>query len=162
MKKLFIIIFVLLGHINLYSFEKLNIGYGQDLDSSDVLKISAIKKLDYVFIKDTKMDFEVSAEYLKGKKDDMFIFSAQPIISYDITDKLYSEFGIGIAYLTKDEIDDRRYGIQFHFKGSLGLGYKFSDSFESKLNITHYSNGNSHNDENEGLDIVMLNLIYSF
>lgn len=161
MKRLLLILFLLLGYSHLVAFEKVSFGFGKDIDNSDVYKIAIIKDLKYQFIKKTNMNLEVSADFLEGKIDKMFILSAQPLLTYNLTNRFYIELGIGLAYFSKTKIDSRKYGLKLQFKESIGLGYNISDRLVTKLNLSHYSNGNLRRD-NEGLDVTMLNLIYRF
>ena len=159
MKRLFLLFLFLYTYS--FAFDKMSIGYGGDTNDIAVYNVSLQKELDYQLIDSTDLSLEVSAEYVDGKNDDMFIISTQPMLSYDFTENLYLQAGIGIAYFSEENLDKKRFGMNFQFKESIGFGYRFNKKLESTLKYTHYSNADLNN-ENAGLDLVMLQLIYRF
>lgn len=159
MKKLFLLLLFLCSYS--FAFEKVSIGYGGDTNNIAVYNIALQKSLDYELIDNTDLNLEVSAEYVDGDKDDLYIISTQPMISYDFTEKFYIQAGVGIAYFSEEKLDKKRFGMNFQFKESIGFGYRFNKKLESTLKYTHYSNADLDN-ENAGLDLVMLQLIYKF
>ncbi|PLY05357.1 MAG: hypothetical protein C0625_15120 [Arcobacter sp.] len=160
MKKFILLMLFLCSYS--FAFEKISIGYGGDTNDVELYNIALHQNLDYQLIDNTNLTLEVSAEYVNGKDDDLFIISTQPMLSYDITDKLYIEGGVGIAYFSENKLDEKRFGMSFQFKESLGFGYRFSENLESTLKYTHYSNADLDKNENTGLDLVMLKLVYKF
>lgn len=159
MKKILITFFVLMSFC--FGFDKIAVGYGQDSDNSNVYNIAIQKDIDYKLIDNTELSFEISADFVDGKSNDLFIISVQPMLSYDINESFYIEAGVGIAYFSEKELNDRRFGTNFQFKESIGFGYKFNKEIESTLKYVHYSNADL-NKENSGLDMVMLQVVYTF
>ncbi|XPV70093.1 MAG: acyloxyacyl hydrolase [Halarcobacter sp.] len=161
MKKNFIILFFLIFSIqSLNAFDKVSLSYGHK-DDIDITGISLIKDIDYEILDNLNLSIELLGEYAKGKQDDMFIISAQPMASYDLTKNLYFEAGAGIAHFTKEQLDKKRFGMNFQFKESVGFGYRFSDILEATLKYNHYSNADLAG-SNAGLDFVALRVIYRF
>lgn len=144
----------------IYSFDKISVGVGKTLDNQ-VYNISFQKDLDYILIKDTKSILEVSIDNVKDSSSDLSIISTQAIIEFKLNNKLFSEVGGGIAYFSDTKFEDRRFGINFQFKASLGLLYKYSDNISSSLRYIHYSNAYL-DEHNNGLNIAMLSFVYKF
>lgn len=159
MKKLFIVLILLSSTV--FAIDRVSVGYGQDSDNIDVYNIAIQKDFDYKLIENTNLGLEFALEYIDGSNDDMAIISTQPMLSYDITEKFYIEAGVGIAYFTEKELDDNKYGTNFQFKQSIGFGYKITEKIDTTLKYTHYSNADI-DDDNSGLDIVMLKFVYKF
>jgi len=158
-----LLLIFLLVYSSAFAFDKLSVGYGQDDDSANVYNIAIQKEFDYKLLEGTNnLNLEISAEYINGSNDDMVIISAQPMISYDITKDIYFEIGVGIAYFSEDQLDDKQFGMNFQFKQSIGFGYKFNDKLETTLKYNHYSNADMKKNKNDGLDIVRLQLVYNF
>jgi|GEM_PF-1458065 len=159
-KTLFYLISIFFISTSLYSFDKVALSYGYK-DNIDITGISIIKDIDYRLIDKTDISLEFSAEYANGKKDDLYILSIQPLLSYNFTDSFYGEVGLGIAQFSETNLDKKKFGIHFQFKESVGFGYRFTDNFEATLKYNHYSNSDIDN-ENSGLDFVALRAIYRF
>lgn len=144
-----------------FAFDKVSVGYGANSKDIDVYNISLQKNLEYKLLDNTNLKIEISAEYVDGKNDDLIIMSTQPLISYDINETFYIEAGLGIAYFSEEHLDEKSFGINFQFKQSIGFGYKINKDFESTLKYSHYSNADL-NSKNDGIDLVMLQLVYKF
>ncbi|RXJ70186.1 hypothetical protein CRV08_01065 [Halarcobacter ebronensis] len=155
------LLFLVFFSLNLSAFDRVNFEYATWSKDIDIFGIGLQKDLDYKIIENTKLSVEVDAEYVDGENDDMYILSAQPMISYDLTSKLYLEGGIGISYFSEKSLDNKKFGMHFQFKENIGFGYRITDNFETTLKYTHYSNADL-DDENSGIDSVGLKFIYLY
>jgi lipid A 3-O-deacylase len=161
MKRIFYsLIFLLFIVSNLHGFDKISLGYG-NLDNVSTTGISLIKDLNYKIMDNSNLSIEILSEYVDDKDDNMFIFSAQPLLDYNFTDKLFLEVGVGVAYFTEKTLDDKEFGTHGQFKESIGFGYRFTKKWESTLKYTHYSNADF-SSKNSGLDFIGLRVIYKF
>ncbi len=158
MKKLLIYFFLMFNFV--FAFEKVAIGFGQGTNS-DIYNIAIQEEFDYKLIDSTDLIFEIALENVRSKNDSLSILSFQPMLSYDFTSNFYTQVGIGIAYFTNKELDDKRFGTSIQFKESIGFGYRFNQNIESSLKYVHYSNADMAN-ENSGHDIGLLQFIYRF
>ncbi len=76
------------------------------------------------------------------------IYSVSPVLRYYFFPKKYyfSPFfnlGIGLAYLSRTRLDDRRLGMHFAFQDQIGFGASFGKNQQLSfiLSALHYSNG---------------------
>ena len=161
MKKfMFALIFIT---TSLFAFDKASIGYGEGSNGVSIYNVSVEKNInEYNFIDNTNLSFELSIEHLDGKNDDLTIYSAQPILNYAFSDKTFFEVGAGVAHFSEQNLDNRRYGMHFQFKQSIGFGYNFSENTAATLKYNHYSNGDLDKRENSGLDLIMVKVVYTY
>ena len=82
------------------------------------------------------------------------------IISYEFESNFFLNTGVGLALLTDNKIGDRNLGSSLQFESRFGFGYR-TDNTNSSVNIFHYSNAGTAND-NSGVNILMLNLSHLF
>jgi len=66
----------------------------------------------------------------------------------------YAELGLGVNYLTKSALGDRRFGSRMHFGEHFGLGLQIG-AFFGGWRASHYSNAGI-KEPNEGLDAHQL------
>jgi len=158
MKKIVLILVMLVSYA--CSFDRISLEYGYK-DSIDVYGLSLFKDFDYKLFDIADLSLEVTTEYVDGKNDSMAIISTQPLATIDITENLYFEAGLGVAYFSKEHLDHKQFGMNFQFKESIGFGYRFNDDFDATLKYNHYSNANL-DDDNSGLDFVGLKVAYRF
>lgn len=161
MKKFLLIPLLFLSY--LHAFDKVSLGYGTTTYNSDIYNLTFIKESDYKLLNKFPLSLELSLESVNSDKtnEDFFITSIQPILTYDFTKEIFLEAGLGFAYFSDKEFEYRNFGMHFQFKESIGLGYKFTKQLSSNIKYTHYSNANI-KDDNSGLDIFMLSLVYKF
>jgi len=147
------------------------IGGGKSCQECKVARIAYKRNLDFRTQPGWLEHFITSVEIGGG----LWLTSDQTIIHTDITPMLayifqkgseispYVEGGVGMAYLSDDEFDDREFGTNFSFRDVLGAGIKFGKGRQYLLGLryTHYSNAGLA-DENEGMDILMLTCGISF
>lgn len=161
MKKTFFIFLLLLSIANnVNAFDKFSLEYGRK-NHIDITGISLIKDFDYKILDNTNLSLEFTTEYIKGKQDELFIISVQPLITYDINEKIYFEAGLGIAHFTEENLDKKKFGMNFQFKESIGFAYRINKTIETKIKYNHYSNADLAS-SNSGLDFVGLSLIFKF
>lgn len=144
-----------------YAFDKFSIGLTKGNSSENGYNLALEKEFEYKLFSVTDLSIEASLDYINSKKDNLSIFSLQPMLSYYLTNKLYIKGGIGIAYFSEKELSDKLFGTHFQFKESFGIGYKFNKKLETALKYVHYSNADI-SSENSGIDMGLLQLIYRF
>jgi lipid A 3-O-deacylase len=74
--------------------------------------------------------------------------------------KPYIDAGIGVSYISKKHINDRRFSTGFEFEDRVSLGVSI-DGIDVYFRYMHYSNGGFKR-PNDGLDIVSIGLNYRF
>ncbi len=82
------------------------------------------------------------------------------ILSKSFSNNFFLSSGMGIAILSDDKIGNRNLGTSLQFESRFGFGYKTTNT-ASSLNIFHYSNAGTAND-NSGVNILMINLSHLF
>ncbi|MCP4969575.1 MAG: acyloxyacyl hydrolase [Arcobacter sp.] len=143
-----------------YSFDKLSLGLGKSLKNS-TFNLSLQKDLEFEIIDNTNNIIEVSIDSIHDSKSKLKIISTQYIIDFQINNKLFFDIGGGIAHFYDLNFNNRKFGINFQFKGSLGFLYKYNETISTSFKYIHYSNAYL-NKNNYGLDILMLSLVYKF
>lgn len=95
------------------------------------------------------------------------IYSVAPVLRYYFAEGHLSPFlnaSIGLAYLTRTQIDHQNLGMHFAFQDQLGIGASLGHKkqFSVILSAMHYSNG-SLCKKNAGITIpLMVNVEYGF
>ena len=82
------------------------------------------------------------------------------ILSKSFSNNFFLNSGMGIALLSDDKIGERNLGTSLQFESRFGFGYKTTNT-ASSLNIFHYSNAGTAND-NSGVNMLMINLSHLF
>jgi len=158
MKKLFFLLFLFTNFV--FAFDKVSLEYGYK-DNTDIYGIALQKDFDYKIFDMAKLAFDISAQSVNGKKDNLTIISIQPLINIDLSDNVYFEAGVGGSYFSKKYLDHKKFGIHFQFKESVGFGYRLNKDFDITLKYNHYSNADL-DDNNAGLDFIGLKVAYRF
>ena len=114
-------------------------------------------------------EFMVNRWYSTNKSSqnqEGYIYAITPMFTYTFKDikvsnyNLYTEFGIGLAYMDNSMVEDREKSTQFQFADSIGVGFK-STNYQIGYRFTHISNLNI-GTPNPSLDFHQIMLLYRF
>ncbi|AXH09815.1 hypothetical protein CP960_07600 [Malaciobacter halophilus] len=160
MKKL--LIALMLSTCTLFSFDKVSIGYSTTSYDSNIYDLSLITDTNYKLFS-LPVSLELAFDYIDStnNSDELFISSFQPVITYDFNKYFFIQGALGFAYLSDKSFEDRKFGTNFQFKQSVIFGYNINKHLSTTLRYNHISNADL-DDNNSGLDIFGLNLIYKF
>jgi lipid A 3-O-deacylase len=84
--------------------------------------------------------------------------SFSPVFVYEFAGasvKPYIEAGIGVAFFSNTQVEDRNLGSSFNFEDRIGFGLRFAGGHEVGIRATHYSNAGI-KDPNEGIESYAL------
>lgn len=160
MKKFLILL--LLSASYLFSFDKVGIGYSTTSYDSNIYDVSLIKDTNYKLF-NLPISLEFAFDYMDSTNtnDELYITSFQPVITYDFNKQFFIQGALGVAYLSNKSFEHRNFGMNFQFKESVVFGYNINKHLSTTLRYNHISNADL-DDDNSGLDIFGLNLIYKF
>lgn len=100
-----------------------------------------------------------------GQNDAITELGVTPVFRLQRNDRrgAYAEAGIGVHYLSRTSLGDRRFATQFQFGDHLALGYRFGPrgAYDLAYRYQHLSNG-SIKQPNDGIDFHQLRLQYHF
>lgn len=112
----------------------------------------------YVYANNTK----------KGENDSLWIFGFSPVFEVQIPAYEHAilspffEFGIGLAYLSKNKMNHKKLGNHYQFEDRLGFGFYFAKRQAAlTYRYMHYSNASLY-DNNSGLDFNTFSLTWFF
>ncbi|NQY94750.1 MAG: acyloxyacyl hydrolase [Campylobacteraceae bacterium] len=173
--KLFILLLsllILITNINAESKKEINdvsIAYGGSSEHIDIYKFSIKKDLNKYFF-ENRYDYlpkyyETSFSYWKGHNGGSIkVISFTPMFRYDFDQYYesipYIEAGVGVAYLSKTQLEAEDFGTHFQFENVIGVGFKFDD-YDLSFRYTHHSNAGLH-ENNSGVDFTMISISYRF
>ena len=95
-----------------------------------------------------------------GDKSNPFIFAGPVWAASSASERLFAEFSLGPALLSRSRVEGRELGGTFHFRSALALGAAFGDRRSTRiaLRIAHISNGGLRR-ANPGLDYVGMSFV---
>ncbi|MCL1125647.1 acyloxyacyl hydrolase [Shewanella surugensis] len=112
--------------------------------------------------------YELSVGYWNNHDQNITNFAFSPVFQFlffghNPLFKPYAEFGIGIAYLSKeyiydDTIKQRNLSSEWQFEDRASLGVKLG-KYDINLRYLHYSNA-GFKSPNDGMDIIQLTFTY--
>ncbi|WP_428026209.1 acyloxyacyl hydrolase [Arcobacter sp.] len=151
---------------NLY-INSISIGIGK-IKSNNAQRVSVQKNLKKeIFLSDylkLKGYFDLALNRFDFNEKNIYELSLTPVFKYDLN--LSNNFtpyifgGIGVGYLSSTKADGKVYSTHFQFEDRLGIGIK-KDKIDFQLGFYHISNA-SIQTPNDGIDMVLLNFMYSF
>ena len=150
------------------SFSADDLFFGVGVGSDGISAARFAKKYDQGKFFDTSINksAEIGINFWDGDKVNSSSKSSNlsvtysAILSKSFSNNFYLNSGMGIALLSDDKIGERNLGTSLQFESRFGFGYK-TTSTSSSLNIFHYSNAGTAND-NSGVNILMINLSHFF
>ena len=159
MKRLLIIFFLMYSFT--YASEKVAFGFAKGSSNSDIYTLALEKEFDYSLLNSSSLSLEFAFNYAEDNNDNLSIVSLQPMLNYELINKINFQVGAGVAYFSQKDLDHRAFGTNFQFKESIGFVYKFNNKLETSLKYVHYSNADM-SSKNAGIDMHLLQLIYKF
>lgn len=99
-----------------------------------------------------------------GEKQNLTDIGLTPVFRFQRDSALgfYLEAGIGVHLLSKlYDNDNRQLSTRFQFGDHIGVGYKFSNGWDTTLKIQHFSNGGIKR-PNDGINFLVLKAGRSF
>lgn len=100
-----------------------------------------------------------------GENDEVTEVGLTPVFRIQQNDRrgLYFEAGIGLHFLSRTSIGDKRFSTAFQFGDHLGVGYRFGakGAYDVSLRYQHISNG-SIKSPNDGMNFGQVRLQYRF
>jgi lipid A 3-O-deacylase len=107
---------------------------------------------------------EGSLNYWEGSGDESYAIAVSPVFVLPLCDDCsyapYVEAGIGIAFISEQEIDGRDLSSDFQFENRVGLGIKTKE-IDFHIRYMHYSNGST-SQPNDGLDFFLAGMAFKF
>jgi len=147
--------------------DSMALGIGKTNRHKDIQRLSIQKdfkeRIDLIDI-EIEGYFDFAFNRFDFDKKDTYSLSITPIFKYDFTPindfTPYALAGIGASFLSHTYGDDRRYSTSFQFEDRIGMGIR-KDKIDFQLAYMHISNA-SIKEPNEGIDSILLNLIYHY
>ena len=161
-------LFLNLIFISTSAFSNDDLFFGIGVGSDGISAVRFAKKYDKGNFFDTSINksTEIGINFWDGdtvnnnSKSSNLSISYSGILTRSFNNNLFLSSGVGIAFLSDDKIGERNLGTSMQFESRFEFGYKTTNT-SSSLNIFHYSNAGTAND-NSGVNILMINLSHLF
>ncbi len=140
------------GKINSNNAQRLSVqkNFKKEISLGDYLKLNGY--------------FDLALNRFDFNEKNIHELSLTPVFKYDFNRiKNFTPYifgGIGVGYLSSTKADGKGYSTHFQFEDRLGIGIK-KDKIDFQLGFYHISNA-SIQTPNDGIDMVLLNFMYSF
>lgn len=156
-----------------FAFDSITVAWGKAEESTDVARIGLQKdfKRSWYQTDTSRLTgyWEVSLSHWDTDDkngDDITTLTFSPVLAWRFNRTSadpYIELGVGVSYLTEDEIEDAELGGKFQFESRLGFGFRFGAQRQHDLLIRaiHVSNADI-DSPNDGFDMVLLGYSYKF
>ena len=150
-------------------FDEVTLGIGESKDNIGIYRLGARKNFDKTFF-DSDYGrlsgyYEASLNYWGKSGDQIYGIALSPVFVYYFGNKSnpihpYIEGGIGGAYLSNTEIQNRDISSHLQFEDRVGAGIR-TESLDFNFRYLHYSNAGIVK-PNDGIDIFMFTISYIF
>ncbi|MCK9337243.1 MAG: acyloxyacyl hydrolase [Arcobacteraceae bacterium] len=171
MKKVLLLVFVLWNTVVYGASDDFGVSVNAGRGSSiDIFRLGLQKSFDSIIYSNESISLkgfhEVGLNHWSGNRNNLWALSYSPVFVIDFnkyaytTYRPYIDLGVGVAFLSETQIDNKDMSSSFQFEDRISIGLR-KENIDFYIRYMHYSNGGVRK-PNHGLNMGLVGINYRF